>query len=297
MIYNLLHKFSTSHYLSRNILTEKSLAFRLLYPLFRKIKWTKTIRKNGRMYTIRLNDGIGLMNFFPDYETWLDPLIARLLSLQDGIFIDVGANTGQTLLKTVPFFPEVSYFAIEPNVNCVNYLNDLCRANGFERVRILNYALSNEEGETGLLMRYPDDVLATTTPAFRKFTRYSSRVTVPVTRGDTLVSAEKPVGISILKIDVEGGESKVIEGFMKSIRLYQPYIICEILPLVTRSDEVTEFRKISAGKILAMLSELDYAIWNIITKKEVKTIADISTSLESGNYLLFPAVRKNQLFN
>jgi FkbM family methyltransferase len=288
MIYSLFHRIKLSHYLGRYFLTEEFFPFRLLYGIFRKISWTKKVRRNGAEFKILLKDGMGLMNFIPDYETWLDLLIPKLLDKQNGIFIDVGSNTGQTLLKVVPRFPDIGYYAIEPNVNCVRHLNSLCELNSFTSVRILNYALTDSAGETDLLMRYRDDILATTSPSFRKFTRYSSTMKVPTTTGDSIVEEENIKKISVIKIDVEGGEAKVISGFVESIRLFQPYIICEILPLISKDADVSKFRVLSAQQILTTLSDLNYIIYNIGEKKKIYTIEEISSSLESSNYLFIP---------
>jgi FkbM family methyltransferase len=288
MIYNFLHEYRLSHLVSKKILTENFLPFKLFYGLFKKLNWSKKIKKTGVSYTVILRNGIGLMNFISDYETWFDFLLPKLLTSPSGVFIDVGANTGQTLLKVVPFFKVVKYYAIEPNYACVEYLDLLCKVNAFNSVKTLNYALSDVDGETELLLRYEDDILATTSPSFRKYTNYSSKIKVPMTRGDLLLAKENIAEIAVIKIDVEGSESKVIAGLLSSIRLYQPYIICEILPLVSKSDDVVKFRRSSAQDLFSMLFDLEYIIYNIKERKTIITIDKLSTSLESCNYLFVP---------
>lgn len=297
MLYSFLHKFKFLHYLSKKKLTEKSLTFQVFFFFFKKVRWSKKVSKKGAKYKIQLKNGVGIMNFISDYETWLDDLLPKLLNSSEGIFIDIGANTGQTLLKVVPFFPEVKYYAIEPNYNCVEYLHSLCKINSFQSVTILNYALSNKEGETELLVRYKDDLLGTTTPSFRKFTRYAVKIKVPLKIGDNLFAQIKLNGNCILKIDVEGGESNVLEGFVNTIKLYNPYIICEILSLISKSEEVRKFRESKAKKIISIMLDLDYKIINIIDKKNIKNIYDLSTTLESCNYLFFPQIKENLIAN
>ena len=95
--------------------------------------------------------------------------------------------------------------------------------------------------------------------------------------------------ITILKVDVEGGEANVLLGLIHTIRKCQPIIICEVLPLHSKSEEVRSFRNESALKILQMMKDLDYQIINIKTGHEVKAIHEFSASLESSNYIFLPA--------
>ena len=95
--------------------------FRWLYWLFRKIKLTKEISRNGSSYQVLLQNGVGGMNFLGHYENWLDNLLPFLMNEEQTVFIDIGANTGQTMLKVLPRFHKVQYYAVEPNPACVSY--------------------------------------------------------------------------------------------------------------------------------------------------------------------------------
>jgi len=287
-MYNFFHKFKISHILGRNFLTVDFLPFRLLYKLFSRINWSKKVSRNGQNVTILIKNGMGIMNFVSHYENWLDEILPKLIDEEDAVFLDIGANTGQTMIKVLPRFPNVRYFAVEPNTHCVSYLHALCEANSFRNVKILEYALSDSPGEAVLLTRYQDDILATTTHSFRKFTKYAIKKQVPMTTGDALMEAENLTKVSVIKIDVEGGEAKVIDGFLNTIKKFQPYIICEILPLSTEDKGVTAFRTICAGQILSRLRDLNYISMNIVTGKPVNHIEDLSSSLESCNYLFLP---------
>ncbi len=140
-----------------------------------------------------------------------------------------------------------------------------------------------------MLLRYKDDILATTSPLFRKFTHYSTTVKVPMTTGDALLAKEGLNGIAVIKVDVEGGEWKVLVGFRSLIQIHQPYIICEILPLVSKDEGVTTYRKTAAQNILSFLEEIRYTAYNLSQSKEIRSIDALSASLESCNYLFVPA--------
>lgn len=297
MIYSALHKLRISHYFGKKLLTEKFILFRLFYAIFRKIDLSRRIQINGKTFIIFLKKGIGISNFFKDYELWMDQWLPKLINNSGhDVFIDIGANTGQTLLKVQSHFPNIPYYAIEPNKHCVDYLHDLCEVNQFSHVRILNYALADRQGETELLMRYPDDLLATTSPSFRKYTRYSSKMKVPMISGDSLIDEEKLKNISVIKIDVEGGEAKVIDGLRQSIQRFQPYIICEVLPLNSKDKSVSNYRRSSARHLMETLESLDYAIFNIHHAEQIFHIDELSSSLESSNYLFLPKNKIKAIF-
>jgi tRNA G46 methylase TrmB len=157
-MYSTLHKVKISHFLGRNLLTERFLPFKLGYILFKKLNFSRTLYRNGAPVKVLIKDGLGAMNFISDYERWLDEILSKLLK-NDGTFLDIGANVGQTMIKVLSRFPHVRYLAIEPNKHCVKYLRALSEANNFKSVKILEYALSETEGEAELLTRYDDDVL------------------------------------------------------------------------------------------------------------------------------------------
>lgn len=287
-MYNALHKLKISHVFSRNFLTEDFLPFKLLYGIFKKVNLSKKVHRNGTDFTVLIKNGMGVMNFVTNYENWLDNILTKLIDKQNVVFVDIGANTGQTMIKVLPKFPSVQYYAVEPNKHCVEYLKALIEANNFNNVKLFECALSDDDGKAELLTRYQDDLLATTTHSFRKFTKYAIKDEVEMTTGDRLFKQQDLTGIDIIKIDIEGGEAKAINGLLETIREFQPYIICEINPLNTEDGGVTQFRKDSATKILSILRELNYAALNITTGKSIHTIADLSTSLESCNYIFIP---------
>jgi len=72
---------------------------------------------------------------------WMIPLIEAIVSETDGIFIDVGANTGQTLLNLKSVSPKTEYLGYEPNPMCVHYLTRLIKSNNFKPVSYTHLTL------------------------------------------------------------------------------------------------------------------------------------------------------------
>lgn len=228
------------------------------------------------------------MNLISNYEAWMDEVLAQILSHRKGAFVDVGANIGQTLLKVLSVDKGLDYYAIEPNEVCAEYLKELAISNNYTKLKVFTYALSDSKGEAELLLRFRDDILATTSPSFRKYTKYTSALTVPQTTGDTLFQPLNIDSLSTLKIDVEGGEYGVLQGFTQTIQQHQPYLLLEILPLHSKDPDVAKFRMDNASAIISLLGEWGYSLYNIRQKSQVKTVGDISPSLESSNYIGMP---------
>lgn len=294
MFYSALHRLQISHWVSKKLLTDKFSVFRLLYRLLSKLNFQVAIRRNGTRQRVPILEGMGFTNLLPDYERWLDRLLPEIIQTDSPVILDVGANTGQTLLKVKSVFPLSHYLGVEPNIYCVKYLEKLIEVNGFEKTTIFPNALSDAVEEMTLQIRYKDDLLATTTPEFRKFTRYDRSLPVRAMTGDEILAKNGIQSIDLLKVDVEGGENKVLKGLEKSIMAHRPYILCEILPLQSKSEEVAAFRRGAAESILNLCRQLNYNIFNVATGLPVSKIIQLSDSLENSNYLFVPTEKSHK---
>lgn len=288
VMYNFLHNFKILHRIDRYIMSDNFWLFRVFDSIYKKINYTKKINKGKTSFYIHVKNGIGLQNLIVEYEDWLEKIFEILSVPKESTVIDIGANTGQTLLKIVPFHPSIKYIAIEPNIYCKTYLEELCRLNNFTNVKVFAFALSNKVETTTLFYRYREDILATTTPDFRKFTNYANSRDVSAITGDELCKKNNIENISLIKIDVEGGEYKVILGLVSTLKMYKPFIVCEILPTMSESIDVANFRKNIVSKLFELISELGYVMININQKKIIKTINNLSQDIISCNYIFCP---------
>lgn len=295
-MYNTLHKLKLSHSIGRNFLTIDFLPFKLFYQLLTKVNISFKKNINGVTYKIPIYKGMGFGNLIPNYETWFDKTLQKIVPKhKEIVFIDIGANTGQTILKILPYFPKVNLYAVEPNPHCISYIQHLCSLNNFKKITILKTAFSNKKGVTKLQLRYNDDILGTTTSSFRKYTKYAFSVEVPLITGDAALTKHK--NIDFIKIDVEGGESKVIEGLTETLKKFSPTIICEVLPVFVKDVEVKKFRIQSATLLFSILDKLNYTIFNIQLKQIVYNVTNLSNSLESCNYLFIPENRHSEIID
>lgn len=85
----------------------------------------------GQELVIPVGADVGLENVFWT-RSWKTEIIERLVDTGNGVFVDAGANVGETLLDLHLTHPKTLYVGFEPNVTCANYLKDLIRANVFQ---------------------------------------------------------------------------------------------------------------------------------------------------------------------
>ena len=80
----------------------------------------------------------------------MSQILEKLLPERKGLFLDVGANIGQTLLKLKSIEPDVLYYGFEVNPACLFYLNELIKANKFTGTSIIPVGLSDRTGLASL---------------------------------------------------------------------------------------------------------------------------------------------------
>jgi len=76
---------------------------------------------NSTNFKIPINQGTGYENVYMT-EMWMVEILERLLPLNPGCFLDVGANIGQTLLKLRAVSKTTFWFGLEPNPAGWDYL-------------------------------------------------------------------------------------------------------------------------------------------------------------------------------
>jgi FkbM family methyltransferase len=158
-----------------------------------------------------------------------EPVLARILSevRPEDIVYDIGAHQGvyaillaQRVERVVAFEPEqVCYIRLQQNIqnNGLSNITSFCKALGDRDAQEILYL---EKG-IGTINSGQLDSEWTEGP----------RQTITVVRGDTFRQSQKLPVPTVVKIDVEGYESFVLEGFRESlIRPECRLVCCEIHP-------------------------------------------------------------------
>jgi FkbM family methyltransferase len=148
---------------------------------------------------------------------WYEPGVSEVLTplcRRTGHIVDVGANVGwYTFLAAARVGAEGLVLAFEPDPENFHLLSTSLAENPRPQVRIFQQCLSDHVGEEQLFL---SDLAA----SYHSTVEHvgSRSVRVPATSLDEVVRAQGLRSIDLVKIDVEGGEPKVLRGARETLR-------------------------------------------------------------------------------
>ncbi|EAK9994286.1 FkbM family methyltransferase [Campylobacter lari] len=157
---------------------------------------------------------------------------------KDTIIVDIGSNIGNHSLYLAAHGFDI--YAFEANLELCNILKVSIELNGFRKLKLHEFGLSDKK-ETAILDNLNAENLGGQS---LKIKDSGDIVLYPLDD----IKFEKD--ISVLKIDVEGMETKVLNGAINTIKKHRPFLYIEAINNV-------EFKKINI-----ILEKLDYVYWN-----------------------------------
>lgn len=129
---------------------------------------------------------------------------------EDDLFVDVGANIGAYSILAASL-PGTRCMAFEPASDTYELLVENVLLNGYEsRVTTHRMAIGEEDGEVSLTAS-----LDTVNHVVSAADAGAARESVPLRRLDDVLGDQQP---TVIKIDVEGYETPVIKGAVKTLR-------------------------------------------------------------------------------
>lgn len=181
---------------------------------------------------------------------------------QTGIFLDVGASIGQTMIEAFAFDRSIQYFGFEPNPAAFRYLQAVAEVNGLD-ANLFPWACSEAPQPLKLYALATLDTAATTQPETRgDFYNEGNGFWIASYSIDSIRGSLPLKNNFVLKIDVEGAEFNVISGARSIIKDYRPFIICEILN--SHSDKEISINDEKKSKIEEFFKNLEYDIYQQI---------------------------------
>lgn len=259
-----------------------------------------TKKFHERPVRIPIIKGFGLGNLSMS-EIWMLELLEHLLELKKGIFIDVGVNVGQTLVKLKCVDPEVRYIGFEPNPTCVFYVNELIKENRFLNCTLLPIALFTATDLLELESFCEDqvDASASLIKNLRPTQTICRRQYIPAFTFEHIAQTIGMLDIGIIKIDVEGAELEVTKSLQTAISSHRPLIMMEILPVYNEDNKTRKDRQDEIEKIL---HDLNYSIFRVMKTKngalggllELTTLG-VHSDLDQCDYVFAPLELRAEL--
>lgn len=183
------------------------------------------------------------------------PVIADLMDTleSDDVFYDVGANIGTYTCFAAQLIDIGDVVAFEPHPANIDRLQENAELNDLN-VRVQPIALSNETGISELVVSGSTDNAGVGTHSLS--TNESEKtLDIKTIEGDRLIDNGEVPFPSIIKIDVEGAEQRVIEGLSSTLESEQCHTIyCEVHP-----DRLPEFGG-SADQVEHLLEQAGYSL-------------------------------------
>lgn len=227
---------------------------------------TGQITLNGKPFKIPVMGRTGFSNMWMT-EPWMIDLLKIVLPVSQGAFIDVGVNSGQTLLKFKSVSGDIAYIGFEPNPTCINYVNELISINEFKQVTLIPAGISTET-QIAKLFFFDEsemDSSASIVEGFRPDHKIAKTAFIPVFSIAALKQKMDIGKIGIIKIDVEGGELEVLLDMESDILANQPIIMIEVLPVYKQENADRLQRQNNIEKLFL---KWDYTVYRVIKQHE-----------------------------
>lgn len=188
----------------------------------------KTTLSNGAVVYGKNRTGFGGRGIYV-WREGIEPEFTHLEQFldADGVFLDVGANTGIYSIKAAQHYRSFGgglVLALEPFPDVLATLYHSVQANGFANVRLRNVCAGAVTGNASFWLNGKTPH----TFSLLQHDKKASSFSVMVVAIDDLLQWEGISRLDYVKIDVEGAESVVLQGARKSIERFRPIIQAEI---------------------------------------------------------------------
>lgn len=148
------------------------------------------------------------------------------------VFVDAGAYHGwYSLLASMIVGEDGMVLAFEPNSETYEILKRNVALSRCRNVRAFSVALANQTGSASLY-RSPGDG---SWSALARIDNSVGRESVRTQRLDDIVTRLNLRGVSLMKVDVQGGEAELLLGAADALKRFRPVVIFEVDPAAARA--------------------------------------------------------------
>lgn len=196
-----------------------------------------------------------LKGFYEKDETNMAMKMISYLDTNSVIF-DVGANLGWYGINIKKKLPESTVYFFEPIPETADRLRKNLELNDMKNCNVINAGLLNKNEDTKIYYDITESGASSLADLREKST--TRHILCKMQRMDDFVKDNGVSGLDFIKCDVEGTELFVYEGGRKTIDLYKPIIMSEMLRKWARKFNY------HPNDIIDFLSELGYQCFVIV---------------------------------
>lgn len=220
------------------------------------------VTRNNHKFYISNDDEFSKKWFSTRYESWEKDtfhILEHYKNHKEGIYIDIGAWIGPTVLYSANIYKKV--VAIEPDPVALLRLKQNINANTFDNITLVEKGLSSKNGvsefggngalgnsESTLLIANKEDYLSYDGRHTQRH-KHDEIVTIETITIEHLINEVNinPEHISLIKMDIEGGEKIVVPSLVDFLRKYKPVFYISLHRCFLRNSEITEIIDILFG--------------------------------------------------
>ena len=178
-------------------------------------------KKKGINFELNLSDRVASGIYYDFYEPVITGLFEKSLKRGD-VVVDVGANLGYyTLLSAKLVGDTGKVYAFEPMHSAFERIKKNVSLNNFKNIILENAGISNKEEKLKVFFQNEYRV---------GIEQKGEKEEVKFIVLDDYIKKHKIKKLSLLKIDTDGYDFKVVKGAINIIKKFRPIVTAEISP-------------------------------------------------------------------
>jgi FkbM family methyltransferase len=224
-------------------------------------------------------------------------VISHILEPGD-VFVDIGANIGYyTLLGSGSVGTEGKVVAIEASRNIFEQLQENVALNGGSNIRLISRAVADQVGELPLYGGTRWNRGSTSTVAQQPDQQLEETViSVPL---DSLLSDDEIARLTLIKIDIEGGEPAVLQRLLDTLEMYPKdmMILAELAPQLSHSRLRLLFNRLRAAGFRTFALDNEYDVSWYLKWRRPAALQEIDTLPPRQTDVLFVRGSRSERFD